>query len=225
MPAPNQPICVAGYIRVSSRGQDYAYQRHAIERAARARGDVVHRWYGDVATGRTMQRPQLIKLRRHIADHQVQRLWVWRLDRLTRSGIVDTLSCINEIRGAGCQVLSVSDGLDLDGPAAELILAVLAWAAQLERVKIKENLDAARAKMASEGRAWGKPPLQPEIRALVLELAAARGEHGQSELSMARIARVVGISKSSVWNILHEERGPTLQKADAQPPQKTGTGQ
>jgi DNA invertase Pin-like site-specific DNA recombinase len=191
------PPIVAGYIRVSSRSQDYEYQRHAIQLAARARGELVHLWYGDVASGRSMDRPQLLKLRDAIRAHRVQRLWVWRIDRLTRSGIVDTLSCINEIRLAGCAVASVADGFALDGPAADVILAVLAWAAQLERQKIRENLAAARARLALQGRHMGPTPVPTHVRALVKELSDAG-------LSIRRVARAAGISKSSVWNILHE---------------------
>ena len=35
-----------GFIRVSSRAQDYATQKSAIERMALATGDVIAEWYG-----------------------------------------------------------------------------------------------------------------------------------------------------------------------------------
>lgn len=189
---------VAAYVRVSSRSQDYAYQRLAIERAARARGEVVHLWFADVASGRSMERPQLRKLRDKIRVGGVQRLWVWRLDRLTRSGIVDTLSCIQEMQRHGCELASVADGFALDGPAAEVILSVLAWAAQVEREKIRENQLAARARMAAEGRSWGRPRvLTPELKSRIHTLAGAG-------MTPKLIAAEVHCSKTSVWNVLHE---------------------
>jgi DNA invertase Pin-like site-specific DNA recombinase len=192
------PDVVAAYIRVSSRSQDYGYQRHAIERAARARGEVIHLWYADVASGSTMNRPKLRQLRDKIRVGGVQRLWVWRLDRLTRSGIADTLSALEELRRCGCALASVSDGLALEGPAGELVVSVLAWAAKIEREKIRENQLAARARMEAEGRSWGRPPeLTPSQKERIHLLA----EQGYSH---KRIAALVECSKTSVWNVLHE---------------------
>jgi len=206
---------VAGYIRVSSRSQDYAYQRLAIERAARARGEAVSLWFADVASGSSMQRPQLLKLRAAQLAGKIHRLWVWRLDRLTRSGIVDTLCCIDEMRRWGCEISSVADGFAIDGPAAEVILAVLAWAAQMERIKIRENQDAARARMAAEGRQWGHPPLGAELRERVLEL----GGEGKS---VRQIARELRISKTSAWNLLRREKaGIVLHQNDPKPGETT----
>lgn len=188
---------VAAYVRVSTSGQDYESQRHAIEAAARAEGAPVQLWFGDVATGSKMDRPQLIRLRDAIRLGKIGKLWVWRIDRLTRSGIVDCVSCIAEIQRCGCVVRSVMDGFPLDGPAGEICLAIVAWSAQQERLKMLENQDAARAKCAANGRHWGKPPIPTDIRRLVRDLASA----GRS---VRQIAREAQISKSSAWNILRD---------------------
>lgn len=151
---------VAGYIRVSTPSQDYAYQRHAIEAAAGARGEQVDRWFGDVASGGTMDRPELERLRQALEQRCITRVWVWRLDRLSRSGIGDTLECVAAVRRAGATLASVADPFALeDGPGAELVLAVMAWAAQFEREKIRENQQAARARRAQQGLGWGRPGL------------------------------------------------------------------
>jgi DNA invertase Pin-like site-specific DNA recombinase len=185
------PLVVA-YIRVSSPSQDYAYQRSAIDTAARARGELVGRWYGDVASGSSMDRPALQRLRAELGSGAITRVWVWRLDRLSRSGIGDTLECVDEIRRSGATLASVADGFALDeGPAAELVLAVIAWAAQMERSKIRENQEAARARLAAQGRGWGRPALASHIRDAVVELEARRK-------TTREIARELQISKTSV---------------------------
>lgn len=188
---------VAAYIRVSSRSQDYETQRLAIERACRARGDVVHRWYADVASGRSMDRRNLLQLREQIHAGNVARLWVWRLDRLTRSGILDTLAAVHDCRRHGCELVSVADGFALDGPAADVVLAVLAWAAQMEREKIRENQASARARMVAEGRSWGRPRLPAAKRDEIRALSAA----GRS---LQQIARASKVSKTTAWNVLRE---------------------
>lgn len=48
-----------GYLRVSSRAQDHASQRAAIERAAAVRGDVVTNWYAEKRSGRSWLAPSL----------------------------------------------------------------------------------------------------------------------------------------------------------------------
>jgi DNA invertase Pin-like site-specific DNA recombinase len=194
--AAGAPGAVAAYIRVSSRAQDHAYQRVEIDGACGARGDAVELWFADVASGRSMERPELERLRAAVHAGKVRRLWVWRLDRLTRSGIVDTLTVLQEFKRAGCELRSVSDGFDLHGPAAELVIAVLAWANEIERVKIAENNAAARARAVREGRKLGNPRLPTELRSMVLAL---RGQ------PVRQIARDLRISKSSAWNILLEE--------------------
>ena len=42
---------VAAYVRVSSRAQDHATQRAAIEQAATARGDAIGAWYAEKVSG------------------------------------------------------------------------------------------------------------------------------------------------------------------------------
>jgi len=189
---------IAGYIRVSSASQDYSYQRSAIEAAARGRGEAIGEWFADVASGGTLERPELVRLQRALDARRLQRVWVWRLDRLTRTGIADTLECVDHVRRSGAELVSVADNMALDtGPVADLVLAVLAWCAQIERTKIVENQAAARARMALEGRAWGRPPLPAPVRAAVVG-AAAEGK------SRRAIARELQVSKSFVDRVLRE---------------------
>jgi len=188
---------VAAYVRVSSKSQDAAYQRDAIERAARARGELIDLWFSDVASGKSMDRPELSAALGAVRAGMVGRLWVWRVDRLTRSGIVDTLTVLQEMRRHGCVCASVADGFALDGPAAEVILSVLAWAAQMEREKIAENQAAARARLEAAGRTWGRPivGVTAEQIAHVLELRAAGctqlGISLWLKLSVRRVARIL----------------------------------
>ena len=61
--------------------------------------------------------------------------------------------------------MTVADGFDLAGPVAEVVLAVMAWAAKMERLAINERIAAARERLAEEGRPWGRPsritPIMP----------------------------------------------------------------
>jgi len=123
----------AAYVRVSSKAQDHASQRAAIERTAIARGDRVTRWYAEKKSAKTIARDELQRLRADVRAGHVRKLYVFRLDRLARSGIRDTFEVVEELRAHGCELVTVADGFDLNGPAAEVVLAVMAWAAKMAR--------------------------------------------------------------------------------------------
>ena len=161
----------AAYIRVSSKSQTLDMQRAAIERAARTRRDTITEWFSDKQSARTLSRPGLEKLRQAAREGRVPRLYVYRLDRLARSGIRDTFEVIEDLRRHHCELVTVSDGFDLAGPAAEVVLAVMAWAAKMERLAIKERIASARLRLEQEGRSWGRPPrLTPLERARIADL-------------------------------------------------------
>jgi DNA invertase Pin-like site-specific DNA recombinase len=183
--------CVA-YVRVSSRAQNYATQRDAIERASSARGDTMVAWYEEKRSAKTMARPELQRLRADAAAGKLSKLYVFRLDRLSRTGVRDTLEALESFRSAGVEVISVSDGFDLNGPAAEIVIAVLAWAAKVELLAKNERIAAARERIESEGGAWGRPPkITPAQRETAQRM---RGEGA----SVRKIAQALGVSKSVI---------------------------
>lgn len=147
----------AAYLRVSSRSQDISMQQSSILKAAAARGDTITTWYSEKKSGKVLARPELDRLRQDARQGLISRLYLFRLDRLTRSGISDTLAVVRELRTHGCELVSLSDGFDLSGPAAEVVLAVLSWASQMERLAIGERISAARDRVEAEGRKWGRP--------------------------------------------------------------------
>ncbi len=67
----------------------------------------------------------------------------------------------------------MSDGFALDGPAVEVVLAVMSWAAKRERLAINERISAARERVEAEGGRWGRPTrLSTEEVTRVRELRA-----------------------------------------------------
>jgi DNA invertase Pin-like site-specific DNA recombinase len=152
------PGRTVAYVRVSSEAQTHDMQRNAIERAATARGDAVVEWYGERLSGKTLDRPELTRLRADACAGLVRRLYVYRIDRLTRSGIADTLRLVEEFAAYGCELVTVADGFQLQGPMAEVVLAMMAWAAKMERLAIAERMGEARKQMEAAGGKWGRPP-------------------------------------------------------------------
>jgi DNA invertase Pin-like site-specific DNA recombinase len=197
-----------GYIRVSSKGQDHAMQRRAIEQAAAARGDAIGEWYAEKRTATTLDRPELARLLADVRARKVRRLYVFRLDRLTRTGIADTLALVQELRGLEVELVNLADGFTIPPPGAsdsaakvaELILAILAWAAEMELLTRRERIAARRELAAERGEAWGRPSrLTSADRAAIVERATEPGA------TVRTIAQAVKVPRSTVARVLKAE--------------------
>ena len=196
------PVCyvaamlAAAYVRVSSRGQNLATQRSAIERAARARRDRIGCWYSEKLSTATQRRPQLDRLRNDVRAGRVTRVYVYRLDRLSRGGIRETLSLVNELQHGGCELETIADGFSLGGPGGEIVLAVFAWAAQMERAAIGERVAAARVRVEASGGHWGRPRRVDDALAIKVRKLKAQGRSERS------IAMALKIPRSTVHRVL-----------------------
>src|SRR4051794_10402516 len=100
---------IAAYLRVSSKAQDHATQRSAIERVASSRGDVIGRVFSEKMSGKPTARPELDAVRAAARRGEIRKLYVYRLDRLARSGIKDTFEVIEDLRSSCVEVVSVAD--------------------------------------------------------------------------------------------------------------------
>lgn len=193
----------AAYLRVSSGGQSVNTQRDAVARAAKARGDTIdaRAWFAESASSATLARPALARLRAAVRGGQFPRVYVFRLDRLARSGIRDTFEVVEEFRRGGAELVSVADGFALDGPAAEVVIAVLAWAAQMERRAIGERISAARKRVEAAGGRWGRPR-----RVDAATLAKARKLQAQGR-TLRQIAVALKVPRSTLADALARPRG------------------
>jgi DNA invertase Pin-like site-specific DNA recombinase len=185
-------VNAAAYIRVSSRSQDDGMQRSAIERVAGVHGDTIGRWYAEKRSAKTLARDELRRLRDDARAGHVRRLYVFKLDRLARSGIRDTFEVVEELRASGVEIVTVADGFSLDGPAAEVVLAVMAWAAKMERLAIGERIAAARERIEAEGGRWGRPS---RVDRATRERAAELRAEGKT---VREIARTLHVPRSTI---------------------------
>lgn len=195
------PACA--YVRVSSRSQTHAMQLAALERAASAMNDHFETIYSEKMSAKTTARPELNRVRVDARAGKIGRLYVFRLDRLARSGIRDMLEIVEELRSHGCRLVTVADGFDLEGPAAEIVLAVMAWAAKMERLAINERISAARERMETQGRKWGRPRCMNDV-------AIARAvEMQKAGRTVRQIAVAIKVSRETVRQALVKARTST----------------
>lgn len=184
----------AAYLRVSTPEQSEAMQRAAIERVRTARGDGELAWFTETRSGRGWERPELERLRALVFAGGCRRVYVWRLDRFTRRGIADTFELVDGFRRVGAEVISVTEGFDFGPPFGDIMLALMAWAAQMEGRAQLERVQGARARMAAEGRPWGRPPRVEPGSELEAKIVALRAE----DRSFRSIAMAVKVPQTTV---------------------------
>lgn len=83
---------------------------------------------------------------------------VWALDRFTREGILETFDHIRKLTLYGVQFESYTEAhFRTTGPAGELMLAVAAWIAKQERLRISERTKAGIERARRQGKHCGRP--------------------------------------------------------------------
>ena len=153
---------VACICRVSTDKQELDNQRLALERYCEAKGYEVIRWFGGVESG-GKPNSNLLNDILHEARTGVptalrgrkfyHRVVVVRADRLPtfRCGIGPVFELVKILAAAGLDIESISEPwLTTSGPMSELLLAVLGWMAQQERLTIKDRTRAGMARKKKE---------------------------------------------------------------------------
>lgn len=150
------------YARVSKQeGQDTENQLVELRRYAAAQGwEIVE--YIDHATGKHSDREQFQRLFVDASQRKFTVVLVWALDRLSREGILATLQHLKRLKDYGVQFESFSEPqFRTTGPFGEifgeLMVALHAWMAKQERVRISERTKAGLAIARAKGKVGGRP--------------------------------------------------------------------
>ena len=116
---------------------------------------------------------------------------VWALDRFTREGVYETFNHIHRLTGYDVQFESLTEPhFRTTGPAGELMLAIAAWIAKQERIRISERTKAGARSSPQPGQALRAPGQSlPEDQAM---------EMRQAGMSWRAIAAQLGVSFMTV---------------------------
>lgn len=157
---------IAIYVRVSTQEQkNHGYSvNEQIERLTKyceALGLDETKVYNDAGySGAKIDRPALSLLISDVKAHKIEKVVVYKLDRLSRSQ-KDTLTLIEDIfLKNGCDFVSISENFDTSTPLGRAMIGILAVFAQLEREQIKERMSMGREARAKSGRyagSWRHP--------------------------------------------------------------------
>lgn len=158
-------IKVALYPRVSSHEQVEGYsigeQIERLTKYCEAMEWEIFKIYTDPGySGGNIDRPGLQEMIKDVRAGKVQKVVVYKLDRLSRSQKDTMLLIEDEFLAHGVDFVSMSENFDTSTPFGRAMIGILAVFAQLERENIKERTMIGKEARAKEGK-WGGGSSEP----------------------------------------------------------------
>ena len=148
---------IALYSRVSTQeqateGYSIGEQQERLRSCALSFGWKDFKLYTDPGfSGASLDRPAMQEMIRDVKAGKIQKVVVYKLDRLSRSQ-KDTLELIEDVFLAhGCEFVSMSESFDTSTPFGRASVGILAVFAQLERDTIRERMTVGRVGRAKSG--------------------------------------------------------------------------
>jgi len=175
-----------GYSRVSTKDQSTGLQKQQLSEMG------CEKLYVESASGKDANRTQLKAMIDFAREGDV--IHVMKVDRLARN-TVDALQIADQLKekGVGLVFHDLGD-VDINSQVGRVIYTTIAAFAQMERERILQRANEGRAKAKAEGKHLGRhkdQTMHDEIKRLALE-----------GTPKARIAKLVGCSRATVYNAL-----------------------
>ena len=177
-----------GYARVSTKDQNAALQKDALEKAG------CEKIFVDKMTGKHLDREGLKKVLDILRAGDT--LVVWRLDRLARS-LKHLIELISHLEDNKIGFKSITETIDTTTTGGRLVFHIFGALAEFERNLIRDRtmagLEAARARGKKGGR---RHKLSEKKRALAIKL------HKDGKHSIKDICEMMNIAKQTLYNYI-----------------------
>ncbi len=187
------------YTRVSKSDgtQDPANQQRELLLFCERQGWEVVEVYTDFASGKRSDRASFRRMMDDASKRKFQAVLFWAMDRFSREGIEPTLMYLRQLGEYEVGFRSYQEPFfDSAGPFKELMIAMFASFASLERAKISERTLAGLAKARAQGRVGGRPKVEEDgAKMRAFRKLKERG------LSVRKIAAEMGISATTVQKL------------------------
>jgi len=179
-----------GYARVSTKDQFLDRQITALTEAG------CIRIFADKKSGKNVEREELWKAHDYLREGDT--LVVSSLDRLGRS-LQDLIAIVAGLRKRGIGFRSLKEALDTTTPGGRLVFHVFAALAEFIREVIIEGTNEGLAAAKARGQRLGRPSAMTPVR-----VGHARALLTQPDAAISSIARLLGVSRSTIYKYLPE---------------------
>ena len=189
---------VALYVRRSTNSQSESLgtQIELLETEGKKRGWEIVARYRDTMSGTIppRDRPAFRQLWGALKRKEFEAVAVLRLDRLSRSGVVDMLQTAESLAAEGVGLVSLNEpALSTDGPHGKLILTIMAAVAAYERELLLQRTAEGRERAKARGVKFGRKPVhvdQDRVIAMRKQGLSYRKIAEELEVSVGKIHEV-----------------------------------
>ncbi len=182
------PARILGYARVSTRGQDLAYQLQKLKQAG------CTRIFQEKASGASLKgRPQLERLLKSLRKDDL--LLATTTDRIARDPL-DLLNILHDVQNAGGAFKLLDEPfIDTTSEMSDLVIFLIGWAAKWHRRRILENTAHGRELARQRGVRFGRKPKLSKDQKVEIQKLRFCGESRKAialryAVSISTIARV-----------------------------------
>jgi len=187
-------MTTALYSRVSTSDQHVEMQTEDLQLHCAARRWINLKEYSDIGvSGSKRERPALDRLMADIKVGRVDRVVVWRFDRLARN-TMHLLEMIEVFRAYNVEFVSIKENLDTSVPLGKAVMVILGAIAEMEKETLRTRVKAGIENAKKKGVRFGRPRKVFD-RKIAEEMQAAG-------VSQRGIATALGVSQAIVWREL-----------------------
>jgi len=151
---------VYGYVRVSSRSQNYDLQVESIKGFCKVRDFNLVKIFGDRQSGKDMDRVEFQKMLSTLIELKnpqgIEALVVTKLDRVGRS-VSDLVGFVKKLGANNIDFVTTLESIDTTNSQGRLLFHIMSALAEYERELINERTEAGLRKYLANGGRMGKP--------------------------------------------------------------------
>lgn len=158
----NKPLA-AIYIRVSTQDQaqhgfSLDAQEDSLQNYAKALGYEIYKLYRDEGkSAKDLNRPEMINLLRDAEARKFQAIFIYKLDRFSRS-LKDLILTIDKLKDWGIDFVSLQDKIETASASGKLMFQIIGAFAEFERNIIGDRTKFGMERKAKEGGFITKAP-------------------------------------------------------------------
>ena len=159
------------YVRISTEKQESENQLIALREFAAKSNFTIFNEYIDTISGKEKSRPAFDQLFQDAHKKLFDAVLFWDLSRFSRAGIVHTLQKLQELQKLKIGFISYQEPyISTMGEFGEILIAIMAKFAEIERKQISERTKAGIERARKEGKVIGRPPISPYQRKKAIKL-------------------------------------------------------
>lgn len=200
---------IVSYLRVSTLNQEVGRQEYQLEKL-KIKFD---KEYIDKCTGKSMERPQLIKMMNELKGGDI--LYCESISRLGRN-LKDLIEIVEQLINKGVRVILVKEGIDTSTTTYKLLLGIFGAVAEMERETIQERtlqsierlkeIKSNTGEVATKSGKWfGRE--EKKVSDLPKDFKKYYDKMLNKEITKVEMAKLLGVGRATLyrWIKLYEE--------------------